>query len=364
MYGKSFRKINKGQLINTTNEKNCFVEIEFTVNSTEWRVERGIKPNIFKIYRDGEELNQNSSAIDQQKWLEQNVLKMNYKSFTQIVILGSSSFVPFMQLPTNSRREVVEDLLDIKIFSSMNEIVKGRLRLVKDEIKTLELKKDNLKDKVEMQKNFIQQIEDKSQEDIAVKEKNINHLLTEENDLMNKNEEINNDVVVLQTKMTSLEGSASKLREYGNIKGKLSQKISGIVKEHKFFTENRVCPTCSQDIEETFRVNRISDSQSKAEELQKGYTELMDAIKKEEERESQFQQISGDLSKLLNGITQNNTHINGCQKQIKRLEHEIQTITSQIANRNTEHEKLEEFRNNLQDTFETISEKKREDYLS
>jgi DNA repair exonuclease SbcCD ATPase subunit len=358
LYGKSFRKINKGQLINTTNEKNCFVEIEFTVNSTEWRVERGIKPNIFKIYRDGEELNQNSSAIDQQKWLEQNVLKMNYKSFTQIVILGSSSFVPFMQLPTNSRREVVEDLLDIKIFSSMNEIVKGRLRLVKDEIKTLELKKDNLKDKVEMQKNFIQQIEDKSQEDIAVKENNINNLLTEENDLMNKNEEINNDVVVLQTKMTSLEGSASKLREYGNIKGKLSQKISGIVKEHKFFTENRVCPTCSQDIEETFRVNRISDSQSKAEELQKGYTELMDAIKKEEERESQFQQISGDLSKLLNGITQNNTHINGCQKQIKRLEHEIQTITSQIANRNTEHEKLEEFRNNLQDTFETISEKK------
>ena len=253
LYGKSFRKINKGQLINTTNEKNCFVEIEFTVNSTEWRVERGIKPNIFKIYRDGEELNQNSSAIDQQKWLEQNVLKMNYKSFTQIVILGSSSFVPFMQLPTNSRREVVEDLLDIKIFSSMNEIVKGRLRLVKDEIKTLELKKDNLKDKVEMQKNFIQQIEDKSQEDIAVKENNINNLLTEENDLMNKNEEINNDVVVLQTKMTSLEGSASKLREYGNIKGKLSQKISGIVKEHKFFTENRVCPTCSQDIEETFR---------------------------------------------------------------------------------------------------------------
>ena len=358
LYGKSFRKINKGQLINTTNEKNCFVEIEFIVNSTEWRVERGIKPNIFKIYRDGEELNQNSSAIDQQKWLEQNVLKMNYKSFTQIVILGSSSFVPFMQLPTNSRREVVEDLLDIKIFSSMNEIVKGRLRLVKDEIKTLELKKDNLKDKVEMQKNFIQQIEDKSQEDIAVKENNINNLLTEENDLMNKNEEINNDVVVLQTKMTSLEGSTSKLREYGNIKGKLSQKISGIVKEHKFFTENRVCPTCSQDIEETFRVNRISDSQSKAEELQKGYTELMDAIKKEEERESQFQQISGDLSKLLNGITQNNTHINGCQKQIKRLEHEIQTITSQIANRNTEHEKLEEFRNNLQDTFETISEKK------
>jgi|TARA_Y100000022_G_scaffold75014_1_gene64619 DNA repair exonuclease SbcCD ATPase subunit len=358
LYGKSFRKINKGQLINTTNEKNCFVEIEFVVNNVEWKVERGIKPNIFKIYRDGKELDQNASAIDQQKWLEQNVLKMNYKSFTQIVILGSSSFVPFMQLPTNSRREVVEDLLDIKIFSSMNEIVKGRMRLIKDEVRTLELKKESLKDKVDMQKNFIQQIENQSKEDISSKEHQINTLLNEENTFMHKNENINKDVIVLQEKMTSLEGSASKLREYGNIKGKLSNKISGIVKEHKFFSENRVCPTCEQNIEESFRVNRISDSQSKAEELQKGYQELLNAIKKEEERESQFQQISGDLSKLLNGITQNNSHINGCQKQIKRLEQEIQTITSQVANRNTEHEKLEQFRTGLQDTFENISEKK------
>jgi len=358
LYGKSFRKINKGQLINTTNEKNCFVEIDFVVNNVEWKVERGIKPNIFKIYRDGKELDQNASAIDQQKWLEQNVLKMNYKSFTQIVILGSSSFVPFMQLPTNSRREVVEDLLDIKIFSSMNEIVKTRMRLIKDEIRTLELKKESLKDKVDMQKNFIQQIENQSKEDISHKEDQINNLLTEENTFMNKNEDINKDVAVLQKRMTSLEGSASKLREYGNIKGKLSHKISGIVKEHKFFSENRVCPTCEQNIEESFRVNRISDSQSKAEELQKGYQELLNAIKKEEERESQFQKISGDLSKLLNGITQNNSHINGCQKQIKRLEQEIQTITSQVANRNTEHEKLEQFRSSLQDTFENISEKK------
>ena len=358
LYGKSFRKINKGQLINTTNEKNCLVEIEFSVNSIDWKVERGIKPNIFKIYRDGEELNQNASAIDQQKWLEQNVLKMNYKSFTQIVILGSSSFVPFMQLPTNSRREVVEDLLDIKIFSSMNEIVKSRLRLIKDDIKTLELKKDNLKDKVEMQKNFIQQIEDQSKGDIDSKNDSINNLMDEMSDYMKKTEYLDEEVKATQYSLQSFEGATAKLKEYGNIKGKLSQKISGIVKEHKFFTENRVCPTCEQNIEESFRVNRISDSQSKAEELQKGYKELLDAIKKEEERESQFQKISGDLTKLLNGITQNNSHINGCQKQIKRLEHEIQTITSQVANRNTEHEKLEEFRDNLQDTFENISEKK------
>ena len=119
LYGKAFRKIKKDQLINTTNEKGAVVEIEFNVNKVDWKIERGIKPNTFKIWRNGEELDQKASAIDQQKWLEQNVLKMNYKSFTQIVILGSSSFVPFMQLPTTSRREVVEDLLDIKIFSSI-----------------------------------------------------------------------------------------------------------------------------------------------------------------------------------------------------------------------------------------------------
>ncbi len=358
LYGKSFRKINKAQLINTTNEKNCFVDIEFCVNNVDWKVERGIKPNIFKIYRDGEELDQSSSAIDQQKWLEQNVLKMNYKSFTQIVILGSSSFVPFMQLPTNSRREVVEDLLDIKIFSCMNEIVKTRMRLVKDELRTLELKKESLKDKVDMQKNFIQQIENQSKDDVNKKNDVINNLIDEMSGYMKKTEYLDEEVKATQLSLQNFEGATSKLKNYGNIKGKLSQKISGIVKEHKFFTENKVCPTCDQNIEETFRVNRISDSQSKAEKLQEGYQELLQAIKNEEERESQFKQLSGDLSKLLNGITQNNSQVNGCQKQIKRLKHEIQTVTIQVENRNIEHEKLENFRSSLQDTFESISDKK------
>ena len=133
LYGKSFRKINKAQLINSTNEKDCFVNIEFSINGTKWKIERGIKPNIFKVYRNGEEMNQSHSAVDQQKWLEQTVLKMNYKSFTQIVILGSSTFVPFMQLPSSSRREVVEDLLDIKIFSSMNILIKEKIRAVKED---------------------------------------------------------------------------------------------------------------------------------------------------------------------------------------------------------------------------------------
>jgi len=358
LYGKSFRKINKAQLINSTNEKNCLVEIEFSVNGVDWKVERGIKPNIFKIYRNGEPLDQSASAVDQQKWLEQNVLKMNYKSFTQIVILGSSSFVPFMQLPANSRREVVEDLLDIKIFSSMNEIVKSRIRVIKDEVKTLDLKKESLKDKVEMQKDFIEQVETKSQKDISYKENKINTLLTEENEKMNSNEKANAEVKILQEKLKEFENATSKLREYGNIKGKLSQKITSIVKEHKFFSDNRVCPTCDQDIEETFRVNRIKDSQDKAQELQEGFKQLQEAIKEEELRESTFKQISGDISKLLNDVSTNNAQISGFQRQIRGLESEIQTITSQIQNRNTEHEKLEQFRESLQDTYQLLADKK------
>jgi len=140
LFGKAFRNINKPQLINSTNEKDCLVEIEFKIGSVEYKVRRGIKPNIFEIYRNGNLLDQNSSSVDQQKWFEQTIIKMNYKSFTQIVILGSSNFVPFMQLSSSHRREVIEDLLDIKIFSSMNTIIKEKIKALKDEIKTFELK--------------------------------------------------------------------------------------------------------------------------------------------------------------------------------------------------------------------------------
>ena len=358
LYGKAFRKINKAQLINTTNEKGTVVEIEFSVNKTEWKVERGIKPNTFKIWRNEEELDRRAFCIDQQKWLEQNVLKMNYKSFTQIVILGSSTFVPFMQLPTSSRREVVEDLLDIKIFSSMNVLIKDKIRGLKEQIRTLELKKESLTDKVQMQKDFIEQIENKSQEDISDKEDKINTLLTEENECMNLNQEITSQVETLQENLREFEGSGKKLREYGDIKGKLSQKISTVVKEHKFFNENTVCPTCNQDIEESFRVNRIEDSQTKAKELQEGYEQLLGAIKEEETRESQFQSISGDISNLLNAITKNNSQISSCQRQIKSIESEIQKLTSQLADRNSEHEKLEGFRESLQGTYEELAERR------
>lgn len=358
LYGKSFRKINKAQLINTVNEKNCFVSIEFDINSTEWKVERGIKPNIFKIYRNNEPLDQSASAIDQQKWLEQNVLKMNYKSFTQIVILGSSTFVPFMQLPSSSRREVVEDLLDIKIFSSMNDLIKSKIRLIRDDVRTLDLKKDAIKDKVKMQKSFIDKLEKEGKDLIGGKKEEIESLQQEVRDSFLSGSKLEDQLLVKQEELKVFEGANKRLREFGNIKGKMSQKINTLIKEHKFFSDNRVCPTCNQDIEEDFRVNRIRDSQDKASELQQGYKELQQAIEKEELRESSFTQLTGEVTKLLNGITQNNTHITGCQKQVKRLESEIQTITNQFENRNSEQSRLNELRDNLEETYSNLATRK------
>jgi len=358
LFGKPFRKINKPQLINATNEKDCLVEVEFSVGNVEWKTVRGIKPNIFKVWRDNELLDQSASANDQQKWFEQNVLKMNYKSFTQIVILGSSTFVPFMQLTANNRREVIEDLLDIRIFSTMNSVIKDKIRALREDIKVYELKKESLLEKVSMQENFIEELENRAKQNVSDKEIKIGNLLVEENDWMGVNETNNMQLASLQKQIEGYAGAAEKLRTLGNLKGKISNKVSTITKEHKFFTQNTVCPTCTQSIEETFRINKIEDAQNKAKELQSGYNELEEAIKKEEERERQFTVQSKEILVLNNGISKNNTQIAGCQRQIRDLESEIQRITDQIANRNVEHEKLTSFRENLKTTYDELAKNK------
>ena len=358
LFGKPFRKINKSQLLNSVNEKECVVEVELSINDVEWKVVRGIKPNIFKIYRDDNCLDQFSNANDQQKWLEQNVLKMNYKSFTQIVILGSTNFVPFMQLSAPNRRDVIEDLLDIKIFSSMNNIIKDEIKIVRDEIRTLDLKKESLNDKVGMQENFIEELESRGKERIEEKRKKSKALGDEICVAMLQNEHKEDQVFGLTEEQEKVTGATKKLRELGNLKGKISSKVSTITKDHKFFTDHTVCPTCGQDIEEEFRINKIADAQTKAKELRSGYKELEEAIENEEERERQFTALSKEITKLTHGISQNNTHISGCQRQITDLESEIQALTSKLADRNTEHEKLESFKENLAKTYEALASKK------
>ena len=358
LFNKAFRKINKNQLINTTNEKDCLVEIEFSVNSREYLVRRGIKPSIFDIEVNGVALHKESDDRLNQKILEDNILKLNYKSFTQIVILGSSTFVPFMQLTTANRREVIEDLLDIRIFSVMNTLIKEILRQQKDEIKSLELKKQNLNDKVTMQKNFIEELENRGNANIDANQEKIDKLNAEIGIYMRNNSVTEEEIFKYIKEQEEVTGADHKLIKLNNLRGKISQKVSTITKEHKFFTENSVCPTCTQTIDEDFRLNRITDAQNKAKELQKGFQELDDTIKFEQERERQFTLLSKEITKLNHEVSQNNTRISLNQRQMRDLESQIQTITEQLKNRNIENCKLDEFRENLQKTIEDISEKK------
>jgi len=360
LFNKPFRKINKSQLVNATNEKDTQVEVEFDINGRQYLVRRCMKPNLFEIEVDGQKMHKQADDRATQKILEENILKVNYKSFTQIVILGSSAFVPFMQLSGSNRREVIEDLLDIRIFSAMNLIIKEKIRKQKDEIRVLDLSRENVKDKLDMQKKFIEELENRGKANIQGKQDKISTLLDEQEEYASNNSKLENDVVELVKEQEKVTGANKKLKTLNKYKGQLSQKVATITKEHKFFSENVTCPTCTQNIEESFRLNRINDAQTKAKELQTGYQELEKAIKNEEEREHLFTKLSKEITKLNNGISQNNTRISGCQRQVRDLESEIQKLTTQLANRNTEDEKLKEFNQNLQNIFKEIADKKEE----
>jgi DNA repair exonuclease SbcCD ATPase subunit len=360
LFNKSFRGITKPQLVNSVNEKDCLVEIEFSVNNKKYLVRRGIKPNIFDIEVNGVSLHKESDDRANQKILEESILKVNYKSFTQIVILGSSNFVPFMQLTSSNRREVIEDLLDIRVFSAMGSLLKEKIKEQKEEIKSLNLKKDTLKDKIIMQESFIEELENRGNANINANKEKIANLDKEIGVYMVENAKTEEEIVNYTKEQEEVVGAGDKLVKLNNLKGKISQKVLTITKEHKFFTENTVCPTCTQTIEEEFRLNRITDAQNKAKELKDGYEELEQTIKFEQERERQFIALSKEITKLTHGISQNNTRISLNQRQIRDLEHEIQTIAENLANRNTEHEKLEEFKKNLQQTIEDLSDKKQQ----
>ena len=265
-----------------------------------------------------------------------------------------------MQLTTANRREVIEDLLDIRIFSAMNSLIKDDIRIRKDSIRSLDSKKESLKDKVEMQKNFIEQLENRGKETIENRKTQVIKLLNEVENYIRDNSIIEENILEHSKNQEEVTGSGDKLKKMGNLKGKISQKVSTITKEHKFFNENTVCPTCTQTIEEEFRLNRINDAQNKAKELQQGYTELEEAIKLEEARERQFLILSKEISKLNNEISQNNTRISLNQRQVRDIESEVQKLTDQLENRNTEHQKLEEFQDNLSEVFEDLSKKKEE----
>ncbi len=361
LYNKPFRKINKPQLVNSVNEKDCLVEIEFSIGSREYKVIRGIKPNVFEIWIDGKVQNQDAAQSDQQKKLEEGILKLNYKSFTQTVILGSATFVPFMQLTSSNRRDIVEDLLDIKIFSTMNGILKDRVRSCNEVIREASIRKDMIEDKIEMQESFIKDIEKSGKERIDRKEKQVENLHKEVDVIMDENDEKTLKIMdELQPKLENLNNTKKTLKKLNTIKVKLEQKIQNIVEEHKFFEDNTVCPTCTQPLEEQFRLDKIVDIQEKSKELNEGYKELEAAINVEQEKDIEFTNCSSEINRLNNDISTNNVRISGINRQIKNLRKEIQDVADQVSNRNTERETLRNLKEDLDKTEKERSSQREE----
>ena len=358
LFGKPYRKINKPQLVNSVNEKDCVVEIEFDIKGKEYKIVRGIKPSKFEIWIDGKMQDQSSSAVDQQKKLERQILKLNYKSFTQIVILGSAGFTPFMQLTSSQRREVIEDILDIKIFSAMNSVVKDKMRENKERVRTLELRKETLIDKIQMQKDFIDELEKRGQKDIVGKQEKISTLQVSEDDLIKKNDDLSSDLSDVQNKLEQLSNPQNVIKKMNNIRVQLQTKVKSTEEERIFFDKNTVCPTCTQDIEEGFRLNRIAELNASVGKLETGLSELEEKLQEEESKQLRFIELTKEVSSLTHGISQNNVRISGLQRQCRDLESEIQKITEQLANRNSEHDKLRDFDEKLKTSYNELAEEK------
>ena len=264
-----------------------------------------------------------------------------------------------MQLSAQNRREVIEDLLDIRIFSSMNGIIKDKIRQNREDVKLLSLKKDNLSDKVDMQKGFIDHLESEANQEIIKKTLKVDELKLNITQIQDHTKTLTSVENRQRSKMEELSFDKTKIKKLGGLRGKITQKVSTLTKELEFFESNTVCPTCTQSIEDEFRLNKIADAQSKETELTQGLNDLeTDLIKQEEERESQWINLSKEVSQLSHDISQNNTRISGIQQQIGDLGNEIQTITSQLQNRNSEHEKLTSLQEQLNTVYDELVKKK------
>ena len=356
LFNRPFRKINKPQLVNSVNERNCLVEIEFSNNNRDYLVRRGIKPNIFDIEVDGKLLDKRGDDRDNQVTLEENILKVNYKSFTQIVILGSSTFVPFMQLSAAHRREVIEDLLDIRVFSSMSSIVKDRIRTIRDELKLLDLKRSSLKEKGEMQAKFIDDITKRGEANIDNKRETIKQHMIEQQQLQESCVEVLAQIETLNNELEELKGAGDELRKLGGMKGKIQQKITTLSKNHKFFNDNTSCPTCTQDIDETLRQTKLTELGAEAKTLKTGYLDLEKAIETEEVREANFTEVSGNVLDLNRKLTSNNTNISNIHKNISNLETEVESIRDSIDNQGEAKELLYSIATKLSAVTDTRSE--------
>ena len=339
LFGKPHRSINKQQLVNSINQKDCLVELEFSIGKNEFKVVRGIKPNKFEIWKNDVMINQSSHAKEYQRILEQNYLKLNHKSFHQIVVLGSSSFIPFMQLPGGHRREVIEDLLDINVFSKMNGLLKEKASVLRERMRENDYQIDIIKNKVDTQKKYINDVKILTEQNISSKKAKIEEhdsairQFEEENTRLAK--EIDNKQEPVEKELNKLHDKKQSLLQYN---AQFKSQMNSITKEAKFYEENDTCPTCSQDLAEDLKTEKLSAAKSKAKELKSA----MDTAATES---NAVGESIDTLTDQLNDIREKQNSIQYNSKSITTLRAEIDSInddlnTSAVADLNAAQEEL------------------------
>ena len=343
LFARPFRKISKSMLINSINEKDCVAEIEFRIGKNEYKVVRGMKPNKFEIYCNGVLWDKESSVNEQQKNFENSVLKMNYKSFTQIVVLGSSTFVPFMKLSVPQRREIIEDILDIQVFSTMNLLLKDRVKENNVEIRDVDYQIDLLKDKIELQKQHMLTLEKRTEEDIKKKQKQIEEYQTTETHGTEEVLILTQQIERLNKEMKEYSKSSEKLKKLNTFLIKLTHKLNTCEKDRKFFEEHDVCPTCSQELEKEFVATMTDDLDDKIKDISIGKDELLEAIEQEEKRLEKFTELSTEVNNINTTISQTNFQLMTIRKQITDIENEIKELEGTNPDKKAEYNKLETF---------------------
>ena len=354
LFGKPFRNINKNQLINSINGKGTLVTVEFSVNNKEYVVKRGIKPNLFEIWCNDELINQDAAAKDYQKALEQQILRLNYKTFTQVVILGSASFVPFMQLPSSQRREVIEDILDIRIFSTMNQILKEKANATKQAIADIESSVKIAKGKVESQNIIIRTITEAKSESIKSLVDKIGANDSSITEAQESIDVLSSEIETLRTKAVKKSEINDQIEKAKTIRSKLSAKVETCEHHTEFFNENHVCPSCSQDIADEYKQKILSDLNSKLEEHVSKVDELDAILSKLNDQLTEINDVLDQLSdKNIEMSTQNST-ITLLNKQNQTLQTEIETIKNDTTNADEEKRKLKEL---AQEAMDKIKQK-------
>jgi DNA repair exonuclease SbcCD ATPase subunit len=347
LFNKAFRNITKPQLVNSINEKECVVEIEFDANNKSYKIVRGIKPNTFEIYCNGELINQDAAIRDYQEYLEKFILKLNYKSFTQIVILGSASFVPFMQLSATDRRAIIEDLLDIGIFSTMNGLLKDKVAMNKEELTNNKYDVEVSTQNYALQEKHINQLKQNNEDKVKEYEAEILSNNDTLQSLHGKIGTIQEEIDILQGQVSSKAQLEAKLKEISKIESKVETNLSKFRKDIGFFEQNDHCPTCRQTITLEVKEKEIESLQGKVTECEHGLSQIEAKLLDEQNKLNAMIEVQKQIQALNIQVATNNTTINETNKYIGKLQKQIEMLQNTKQNLDEETKKLDDVKETL-----------------